>query len=457
VEPPLSQWLLADRPATARDALRSVVKARASRLGGSALGAGRSIVATGHQPFLWHPGILAKDVAMRRGGERLGAEPLHLVVDHDVRAALSLDVPVRDGESLWAERVQLAPMWHQVPAGFQPAADASVVVDTLKEQQARSAVSLDSLIAAFSDLPGCDTLAEQQAVVLARLKAPFVEPPATLMVRDLAHLPAYARLVAQIRADARRCALSYNRSVSRVPAAGVTPLLVTPEWVEAPLWACAWQRPRRRVFVDVSAAPAMFVLSDGTPIDEHSYELLPRALPLTAVMRQSVCDFFIHGRGGGVYDRITDRWWHAWQNAALAPTAVVSADAQLTFDVPIADRGEYAAARWWWHHVRHNVDRVLGLDGPLTREKRRLIEIMDVDRDRWRRWLRFRAIHRINDTLARQHSEPITSARDALRRAGQGLTNREAARKRDWCFALHERDALASLFASLASPVDQAR
>jgi hypothetical protein len=162
-------------------------------------------------------------------------------------------------------------------------------------------------------------------------------------------------------------------------------------------------------------------------------------------MRSALCDFFIHGRGGGVYDRVTEKWWHHWQGEALAPTAVVSADVTMPFDVPTATRGDVAAARWQCHHLPHNLDRALGLDGPLVREKYRLIEQVARDDAPWRRWLGFCAIHRINAALAVQHPEVVAAAKQRRAEAEQGLANSAVAARRDWCFALYDAATLERL------------
>jgi hypothetical protein len=230
--------------------------------------------------------------------------------------------------------------------------------------------------------------------------------------------------------------------VAAHPRAGVGPLAVTADLIELPLWACRWQKPRQRVLADVAGEPTRLVTPDGEPIDPDQHTLLPRALTLTAVMRAALSDFFVHGHGGGLYDRVTEAWWADWEGDALAPAVVVSADARLSFEAPLADRRELAAAQWQAHHAPHNIDRLLKLDGPLAHEKRRLIEQVANSHDRWVRWLSFCAIHRLNDELARRYPEVVQQTDQRLAEAKQGLANRAVAEKRDWCFALYDKATL---------------
>ncbi len=172
-------------------------------------------------------------------------------------------------------------------------------------------------------------------------------------------------------------------------------------------------------------------------------------LLLTALMRSRFCELFVHGKGGGVYDRITEQWWRQWRGDAevLAPMTVASADAHLAFDVPVTDREALHRARWYRHHVPYNVDRLLGLEGPLVKQKWALIEAMsDHGRlPRRQRWLAFREIRRINDALCQAHPEPVQAADHQLAQARQGLGNAKVAARRDWCFALYPPATLESL------------
>jgi hypothetical protein len=122
--------------------------------------------------------------------------------------------------------------------------------------------------------------------------------------------------------------------VARVPEARVRPLRVEGARVELPLWWMPGRvgRARRAVWSDELAA---------LKVDE----LAPRALAMTALVRKELCDLFIHGTGGGVYDRITDLWLGEWLGGgALAPTAVVTATRHLPFDVRVRRPEEIARA-----------------------------------------------------------------------------------------------------------------
>jgi hypothetical protein len=443
VEPAMSAWSVNENPQRDRVLLIERINTRAKRTGTTELDPSvKNLIATGHQAQLWHPGILAKDIALDLAAETLGTQRLHMIVDQDANEAWRLDVPWVDGDELKVKAVLLADQKPGVPTGFQPPAET-------RQLQERLAGLDPALIGVLSDalenLPKCESLAEQIAVVLDRLKKPYAGDMPVMMVSDLAGLAVYESIVSRMLDDAHACATAYNNAVAEHPQAGMTPMAVGRELVELPMWAVHWNEPRRRVFVDLADSTPMFVYDDGEPIDCETATLLPRALMLTAVMRGYFCDLFIHGTGGLVYDRVTEVWWGAWAGESLAPMAGVTADVFLDLGAPVADRAELDRAVWRMHHLPHNVDRVLGLDGKAVRRKLDLIEHMGDDRARQRRRAGFAELHQINRELAEQNPDAIASAKRDLHLARAGVKNARIARRRDWCFALYSPQSLHAL------------
>lgn len=415
------------------------------------------VLATGHQPALWHPGILAKDMAMVIAARRLGAAPLHLVVDHDLVDAARLEVPVQRGDALEIVTLRLGDTSAAVPAGAQPPVAVDAALRTIDEARRRFdgdlPVDLSTLGEAIEATRGIahGSLAEQVSAWIGVLMEPTCGAVPMIPSSGLLATDGGAQLVDAMLADARRCARCYNEAVAHHREAGVGPLLVERDRVELPMWSLAWNQPRQRVFADLADATPMLTFEDGTPLPAPSHDgragrwLAPRALLLTALMRSRFCRMFIHGKGGGAYDKATEHWWAIWRDEPLAPRAVVSADVHLQFDAPVSEVDDLARAHWYRHHVPFNVDRLLQLDGPLPAQKRRLIEQARNDESRRRRWLAFREIHRINDRLAAIHPEVVREAEQRLAAATQGWANRRVATKRDWCFGLYPPATLESL------------
>ncbi len=424
-DPPVGQWAAALQPA--------------GEAGSAPRRHARPIVATGHQAWLWHPGIASKYFAAAAAAGRFDADPLFLIVDHDPLEALTIQMPVRRGDLVEPRTIMLAEHDAAIPTGCQPPVDANgaarILVRAAEQFGADLEVDVQPLVSAVEALDDCRTFAEQVWQVLATLLRPYVGDGACVYSSRLARRAGFEELVDQMLADAERCVRCYNRAAEADPAAGVASLIVQPHLVELPLWYLQWGRARQRVFADLGDARAVLVLGDGQPIEDMS-TIAPRALVLSAYMRSCECDLFVHGRGGAAYDRVTEQWWGDWLGQQLSAKAMVSADAHLPIDAPVADSVEHARAVWRRHHLPHNLDRELGLQGDLVDQKRDSIAHMHDDRDRDRRAASFEHIHQINARFAADHPARIAEADRDVELTRAGLNNARVMQKRDWCFAL---------------------
>lgn len=416
---------------------------------------------TGHQPWLWHPGILAKylaaDAVMSSAGppaDRPARRPFHnVVVDHDAQDALRFAVPVQDGDALRLHRVTLAPARVDVPAGCQPAADSDAVIATLRTLPGGTAVDVDPVVAAF-DAPAAreaESLGRQLWAVLEALLCPWLTAlPQTVFSSQMHREPWFGDAVKTMLHDAAHMAATYNAAVRAAPQAGVAPLRVEPDRVEAPLWLLAWDAPRRRVFIDLADSTALLTTEAGDVIDPATAWLAPKALLMTALLRRRTehCGLFVHGTGGGAYDRVMESWWHAWRGEPLAPRAIATADLTLPLSAPVHTRAQLDRAVWHRHHLPHNLDRAPGIADAhpdMAAEKRDLLAHMDDDRHKPRRRAAFDRVHALNAALADAHPDLITDAERNLQRTRTGLRNHAIARRRDWCFALYPDTALQAL------------
>lgn len=456
LEPPLEQWRSLRRGEAEvradRAPLLAMINGGAERLGAGRLSSARSLIATGHQAALWHPGILAKDLAAAVAAEWLQAAAFHLVVDQDIHESMQLDLPVNDAGRLSTRKLQLGPINPALPTGMQPPIDAAAAIHAIDAARAelgdRLAVDLEPLRAAWADLPPCRNLAQQAAVLTECLMRPYTGPMPLLFASDLLSLSpidcvAFSEGVGH-----------YNAAVSLHPQAGIAPLAIETDRVELPLWALRWNRPRRRVYTRTKGGTTQLVDDANQTLDDQVH-LAPRALLQTALLRDACCDLFVHGRGGWGYDRVTEIWWRRWQGRELAPMVLATADLRLPFEAPHAEPQELTRAAWYAHHLPFNLDRVLRLDerDDRVRRKRELLAHMDNDRDRVRRAAAFAEIHRINDELSRRYRDAIVEAGRRLRETRLGAANRAIAGRRDWFFALYPAAHLQNLRRTIASAI----
>ncbi|MBB6428797.1 hypothetical protein [Algisphaera agarilytica] len=409
---------------------------------------------TGHQLTLFHPGILAKYLAAQAVSEPTGIPFAHVAVDQDVYDPLKLTVPRVDGQRLYTQTFQLAPVLPGVPVGMQPPVQSAAMSMTLNAMRRDTALDADRLAEAFASAAQAESLAAQMDQVLRCLLPAYAAGSPPVFASTL--LADETEIGNQLLHDAPRCAALYNQAVSAYPGAGMKPMGIEPDRVEVPVWALRWMQPRERVYVDIADSTPIFITEDGEPLTDD-VTLAPRALLMTALLRRpDRCGLFIHGTGGWQYDRITEQWWQHWRGETLAPMALATADVRLDFgDLPVNTPDDVERAVWRAHHLPHNLDRELALDHTPAREKRELLDRMHDDRDKQRRRAAFELIHQINGELADQHGQVIAEARRAVETTRLGVANARLAQKRDWSFLLYPPSQLETLRQQIAYPLGQ--
>lgn len=464
VDPAITAWPIPGIEACHEQASRlelvKRINRRAERLGTAKLRCDQPILITGHQCGLWHPGILAKDFAAASAARKHGVQWLHLIVDQDAHDSSTIEWPILNGDVLETHALVL---WDQddalrgVPTMASPLADVQDVVRRIEDFATTRGLGqrLDCFISAWQSAGqvDCRNLAEQWSVVTTQMLRPWSGEVAVLHVSDLEGWEPYERNLEFLVADAGTCVKRYNAAVAAQPSAGLTYLQTAREQVELPYWAVRSGEARRRLWANLKDSTPVLSLGDGTVLDRAAWQVLPRALTLTSSLRsagQGCCAMFIHGTGGAMYDQVMEQWLGSWQPGfELMPRATVTADLRLSWS-GIAKAGPACLrhALWRVHHLPHNMDRELDLNGPLAQEKQQILKHMDDDRDRHRRAALFRRLHEINAELAERHHDVIESAEMEVGRCRRGLRNRQAAQRRDWPWLAYDVEQIAGLFAA---------
>lgn len=445
----------------APDAWRRIaVEARASPLPERArvlreelgLPEGRVVFMSGHQATLWHPGILAKWLSLLSAAASLGVQAAWVVVDQDSEPAASIAYPRLD-RGVWAKA-----MWawthdqqaDDVPAWGSPAA----IPLLLPELDSSSPVYVrDGLARARAALAGAmpaANMAEQVTKAAITLLADAGPAPVLVSATELARTSLFRELIDRMVEDPGRCVDALNAAARANPRARLRELVCDPlnDRYELPLWSISTGRPRRPVY------------AQSLPLPEAD-RLAPKALFMTALLRLGACDLFVHGTGGGIYDRATDDWINAWLGEetarTLAPTAVVSATARLPLaDQVIPSDADVRDATWRAHAALHNPGAVDDIDGQLT--KAQLVTAVARARDRYRGLARRAALAERNAARAayyelhgflREYRE--RRAADIAHMAASAAKKRRLHQSADvlmdrtWPFVLHEPGTLRSL------------
>lgn len=373
IRPDAPAW----RAALAQDQIAAITgetKAFRKELG---LPSDRPIVMSGHQPTLWHPGILAKWLAMVHAAGSRGAHAAWVVVDHDEVSPLAVRVPTRNKAGVLAAReveLAIAESAAHVPASARPASPAREPTLPGGESLALEGVrdGLATIIAACNAFSGVRSAAEQAARATSRLTHADVlaesPEPTLVFATALDQTAAFRRLLARLATEPNACVDAYNAAARAHPRAGIRELDASTDDPELPLWIMQGGKRRSARVTDLTKTA-----QPGTPS-----RFAPRALFMTLLLRLHACDLFIHGLGGGGshegagYDEVMQDWAHRWLGpVTLAPMATVTATLRLQFggeppvSIEAARRAEWTA----WH--ARNEPAMLG-DGLLSKDKRSL-------------------------------------------------------------------------------------
>lgn len=330
---------------------REVVEAARSytkRLGDVALRAGislsfpdgifnsevQSIVMAGHQPVIYHPGLLEKVIRLQSISREVGATAINVTIDTDEgdggRIIWPLlkdaDVVIKqgslaEGSSLYCEQRIVSDR-----------TVSNVFADVCRDLEASNAsealervVRVSKLYQALSG----ESIAIAHAIVrMSESGAGYLEVPLSEVVR----LPTVRRVLQGMLDDAPHFVSVYNATLEayrqehkiKNRANPFPNMAVESDSVEVPLWEI---RGGSRKGVRIPAA--------GHPCNIDDRLVAPRGSLVTLLLRGLCSDLFIHGLGGGKYDQFVDAFSEAYWGAPL-PAFVVASSTRYLFPEQVA-------------------------------------------------------------------------------------------------------------------------
>lgn len=353
-----------------------------------------AIVLTGHQPELYHTGVWAKDFLLDRMARECGATALDLVVDSDGFENVGITTPCfRPEVSRCHAYLALGVAdgyfaGTSVPDGSDLDDFCTSVDEQLSTLPAPSLSThferfCEALRSAASD---ARNLAELVTFARRRYEASagtdYLELPITLLAQTEAYLLFFAHVAldATSFADAYNSELADYRALNSVRnALQPVPDLSRSESgaVELPFWLLR-AGVRETAFVRLvspdgvsveNGAGERFALipTSGGLLTADSVRALgasgitvaPKALALTLFTRMFVCDFMIHGVGGGRYDQVTDGIIRRYFGVEPPAFAVASLTMYLPLGAHVVTDAEVADAKDRLNRLEHNPDTLL--------------------------------------------------------------------------------------------------
>ena len=459
------------------------------------------ILAGGHQPSLFHPGVWVKNFGIGELAARVGGVALNLVIDNDTISTSRLRVP---GGSRSRPRYETIPFdadrltgpWEEAHIldrelfqsfgegivgqmlrwNVDPLA-ADIWPDAVQQMQ-QSTLLRDCLTAARHRL--------ERRWGLENLELPIsrmceLDPFLWFTSHILAHLPRFRNIYNEVLLEYRRV----NGIRSRTHP--VADLKEADGWLESPFWV--WrvgERQRGRVFAkqvgrevhlsngtDVFATVPLTVEMDACcavevlrKLPAQGIRLRTRALTTTLFARLCFCDLFVHGTGGSKYDEMTDRIIARFFKLPAPAFLTLSATLRLAIagddDVTKCDELRLLSLL---RDLQYNSDRHL-TEGArvkanaLIAEKSKLIAeqhaalTSHLSRSERRRptrenHTRFRRFQTINRQLARLTLDRRRRMEDEIARVRNQITANSILQDREFSFCLYPAEKLRRLMAGL--------
>lgn len=404
----------------------------------------RPVIMAGHQPTLWHPGILAKLLAASALAARTDAAVAWLVVDFDEPLPLRTRLPAFDPhgrlrEYAWSidgrdtpspgvalSQPAVTPVPPRLPHGWALPDGAGDRTDAARRA-----------LAAHADAPNA---AVQVTEALFDLLEPLTPRPIVIHASRLGRTDLFAHTVALAARHPSTPHDLYNAAVAHHPDADVRALSTRHDGaLELPFWAMQVAQPRPVFDTDLAETPVS--------------ALLPRGLLMSGLARLAGCDLFIHGTGGRAYEPINDRWLTRWLDApaptpgpgpGLAPFVTATADLTLDLDAPTIAPADAARARWLAHHARHHPAHLD--DTAAQRQRDALVAAIEGSpRGSTERARLFSELHALRRAHEHTHAQPLADLADEARELTLAAQATPLAEDRTWPAFLHDPERLRML------------
>jgi hypothetical protein len=405
----------------------ALINDRAKRIGvakfepnRSALGSATPVIMAGHQPVIYHPGLVCKSEALARFAEARQGLAINVVIDTDQGDGGALVWPRISKETLELKRASIAENscgtslyleQRVASSAFVKEIFSEIEVDlqdcglNVEAEQARSVGEL------YQRLSGELISVANTVIRWASVNAHVLEVPLSALV-----LNTELRVVLQeFVGDGLRLAELYNSTLDDYRRDHKIANLANPfpnmkrseTQSELPLWRLH-DRVRSQVCLDLSTNSADVLAN-----------LVPRGSITTLLLRGFCSDLFIHGLGGARYDQFVDKLAQVYLGVDL-PRFVVASRTEHLFPERVVQLKRSLELASKLKEMTSKTEDFLGQGIFTAAEERELKDLSD-QRDLLRQELK---ISQIGSEKSRISHE-LNSANRAVRQIIEGGSLRE--------------------------------
>ncbi|MCH7525978.1 MAG: hypothetical protein IID39_00945 [Planctomycetes bacterium] len=435
------------------------------------------VVATGHQPEFIHAGVWAKHVVAVRLAQAVGGRAVNVIVDSDAPKNERLVVPHVSGSFVEVRAVSYAAIEPGAPFESIPRMEdtqrvrfANTVRQWLGDRFDSS--SLPAYFRAMAEAVDARDWVDQAVSARRAVEGAL----GVAMIEHRIGRVWFGPMLADMMVHAERFSECYNRALAEYRRAHhvravnrpIPDLVRVGSRVELPLWVYRLGEVRRRFFIERSKERLVLYadserfgelsLGDlGTweqarvaLVNQGGYVFRPRALMVTLWARMFLADLFIHGIGGARYDLITDGFIRCYWG--VEPPGFGCVSATLWMDLPRRTKESETLQRSLarLRDVRYNPQRHLDRTAELARFfDQRCAAVEEsialrerAPRERIRRREVFERIRSASRALVDRSPSVVQEGEKEVADARRRARSDQAARRRDYFFAMLETSAL---------------
>ncbi len=284
------------------------------------------VVASGHQPSMFHPGIALKTMALTEISKRLLANTLFISVDFDEFSAETVSAPVKRDGRLVREAHILFPQTGKTVFESAVSPDKESLLFNLRslanqmegDMSEKPVTALKRFIAKLEtkDLPQDDFTS--MAIAMRRVWLDQTTSPYEIPVSMICASESFIVYALDIIERIENFTTIFNGNLDKYRKAHKLRYKANPfpdlksegDWREAPFWVVT-DLGRERLYVRKREGHSELRGEGGGVFSVYDLKsggirIRPRAITLSMFMRLFVCDYFLHGVGGAKYDSVTD-------------------------------------------------------------------------------------------------------------------------------------------------------
>ncbi len=350
------------------------------------------VIATGHQPIFYYPGILFKDYLAGKLAKETGGTALNFVVDSD-EGSIEIPIPYLKGQDLAKTQVALKTQPETVFSEFKPSFDEiKGFFDAIERNLYTLNGNGESIRKSFQ---------HYKKAFMEKFKATgdFVQTTQGLRsafdkelginiidirISELSNTHPYNLFILYIIRQIREYKLHFNKAIDELTNKNFQPvkkLTKTNEGYELPFWLLK-NGGRHPVFVDQETgqiiirspeAKEKISISANSSSEKQAEELrqkvtlYPKAPTLTFMIRIFFSDLFIHGSGAVDYEKINNRFLQSFFQINV-PLKFISASGNiyLPLEADLPDMKElkqnYEQLKKWKKEYKRNPEDLLSAE-----------------------------------------------------------------------------------------------